>query len=103
LAGAVESDIPTTVTLRHLHCAPLEKLRRSKDVSPLCVATQGNDCRVFEQEKNVADAPFLAQFDEALLQAQARGVVDRAELEDRDQELFATDLHRSSRMKFYGF
>jgi hypothetical protein len=24
-------------------------------------------------------------------------------LEDRDQELFATDLHRSSRMKFYGF
>ena len=47
---------------------------------PLGVASQGDDRRVFEQEKNVADAPFLAQFHQALLQAQAGSVVNRAEL-----------------------
>ena len=41
---------------------------------------------MFEQQQDVADAAFFAQFDEALLQAQAGGVVDGAELEDRDHE-----------------
>ena len=46
------------------------------------VAAESDDGRVFEQQKDVADAAFLAQFDEVFLQAQAGCVVDRAELED---------------------
>jgi hypothetical protein len=37
---------------------------------------------MFEQQQDIADAVFFAQFDEAQLQAQAGGVVDGAELED---------------------
>jgi hypothetical protein len=35
---------------------------------------------VFEEKKHIADAAFFAEFDKPLLQAQARGVVNRSEL-----------------------
>jgi hypothetical protein len=40
---------------------------------------------VFEQQQHIADAVFLTQFHQPLLQAQASGVIERAELEHRDQ------------------
>jgi hypothetical protein len=43
---------------------------------------------VFEEEEDVADFFFFAEGDELLLQSQARGVVDGAELEDGDQASF---------------
>ena len=85
LSGAVESDIPSAITLEHFYSTLGKELRRSKNVFPLCIAAQGNDCRMFEQKQNVADAAFLAQFHQALLQAQAGRVVNRAELEDGNQ------------------
>ena len=40
---------------------------------------------MFEQKKDVTDAAFLVQIDQALLQAQAGGVIHGTELEDGDQ------------------
>jgi hypothetical protein len=40
---------------------------------------------VFEQEQYVADLFFLAQLDQLLLQAEARGVINGAELDQGDQ------------------
>jgi hypothetical protein len=37
---------------------------------------------VFKQEEDVADFFFFAEGDELLLQAEARGIVDGAELDD---------------------
>ena len=51
------------------------------------VAAESDDGRMFEQQQDIADAVFLAQFDEALLQAQAGGVIERAELEDGDHKI----------------
>jgi hypothetical protein len=39
---------------------------------------------MFEQEKNVAHVFFFAESDQLLLQAQTCGIVDGAELDDRD-------------------
>ncbi len=48
--------------------------------------------RVFEQKQNVADATFFAQFDQALLQAQAGSVIDRCRVGGRRSKAFATNL-----------
>jgi hypothetical protein len=40
---------------------------------------------VFEQEQNVANLFRFAQLDQLLLEAETRGVVNRAELDDSDQ------------------
>ena len=58
----------------------------------LAVAAESDDRRMFEQQQDVADASFFAQLDQALLQAEAGGVVDGAELEDGDQNSLATDF-----------
>jgi hypothetical protein len=55
---------------------------------------------VFEQEEDVADFFFFAEGDQLLLELQAGGVVDGAELEDRDQILVAADLQRSKSKAF---
>jgi hypothetical protein len=39
---------------------------------------------VFEQKQDIADLFFFAERDQLLLQAEACGVVDGAELDDRD-------------------
>jgi hypothetical protein len=49
---------------------------------------------MFEQKEDVADTAFLAQFDQALLQAQAGGVIHGAELEDGDQEILCHGFSR---------
>ena len=54
---------------------------------------------MFEQEQDVTDFSLFAQGYELLLQAQARGVIDGAELYDGDQIRFATDLCRFARSK----
>jgi hypothetical protein len=54
---------------------------------------------VFQQEQDVPDLFFFPESDQLLLQAEARGVVDCAELDYRDQILCATDLHGFTRIK----
>jgi hypothetical protein len=47
---------------------------------------------MFKQEQDVAYLFFFAERYELLLQAEARGVVDGAELDDGDQTRFAPDV-----------
>ena len=82
LARAVESDVAAAITFENLDAALSQDFGRGKDVVPLAIATESDDRRMFEQKKNVADAVFFAQIDQALLQPQAGGVIERAELED---------------------
>jgi hypothetical protein len=42
---------------------------------------------VFQQEKNIPNLTVLAQLDQPLLEAQGRGVINGAEVENRDQIL----------------
>ena len=88
LAGAVESDVAAAITLENFHAALGQQFGRGDDVFLLGVAAESDDGRMFEQQQNIADAAFFAQFDQPLLQAQASGVVERAELEDGDQKRF---------------
>ena len=85
LSGAVKSDISAAITLEDLNSALRKEFGRGENVIPLRIAAQSDDRRVFEQKQDVADAPFLAQFDQALLKTQAGSVVNRAELEDGNQ------------------
>ena len=82
----MEGDVAATIALGDFDTALGKEIRRGEDVRPLGIPAQSNDRRVFEQKKSVADAAFLTQLDEALLKAQARGVIDGAELEDGDQK-----------------
>ena len=85
LAGSVEGDVASAVAFEKLDAALGEEFGRSDHVGGFRVAAQGDDRRVFEQQQDVADLLFFAQCDELLLQAQAGGVVDGAELDDGDQ------------------
>ena len=94
LAGTVERDVAAAIAFEYFHAALGQQFGRSDDVFLLGIAAESDDRRVFEQKKNVADAAFLAQFDQALLQAQAGGVIDGAELEDGDQEILCHGFSR---------
>ena len=80
----MEGDVTAAVTLEYFHAPPGQQLGRGHDVLLLAVAAESDDRRVFEQQQDIADAAFFAQVDEALLQAEAGGVVNRSELEDGD-------------------
>ena len=102
LAGAVEGDVAAAVAFEELNAALGKEFGRGDYVRGFGVAAERDDGRVFEQEQDVADFFFFAQGDELLLQAQAGGVVDGAELDDRDQILIATDLRGSESRAFTG-
>src|SRR5213075_254435 len=50
------------------------------------IAAQGDDRRVLQHEQRIPNPPFLAQGDKLLLQFEAGGVVNRAELENGDHQ-----------------
>ena len=81
----MEGDIATTVALEKFNAALGEEFRGDGHIGGSCVAPQSDDRRVFEQEQNVANLFRFAQLDQLLLEAETRGVVNRAELDDSDQ------------------
>jgi hypothetical protein len=85
LTRAVEGDIATAITFEKLDAALGEGFGGGDDICGFRVAAQRDDWFVLEQEKDVADFFFFAEVDEPPLQAQARGVIYGAELDDRDQ------------------
>src|SRR6185369_7404447 len=96
LAGAMEGNVPAAVAFEYLHAPMGEQFGRRNDILPAGIAAKSNHGRMFEEEEDVTDAAFLAQFDQAPLQAQAGGVVHGAELEDGDQEILCHGLSRIS-------
>ena len=86
LAGAVESNVAAAVALEDFNPALGKEFGRREDIFRFGIAAEGNDGRVLEKKNNVADAGFFAERDELFLQAERRGVIDGAELEDRDQK-----------------
>jgi hypothetical protein len=59
----VESDIAAAITFEKLNAALGKQFRRRNYVGRLRVAARGDDWRVFEEEKNVANLIFFAQSD----------------------------------------
>src|SRR5580704_11026018 len=82
LAGAVESDVAAAVAFEDFYAALREKFGGSDYVGGFGVATERDYRLVLQEEKDVADFFFFAQGDQLLLQAETRGVVDGAELEN---------------------
>ena len=82
MAEAVEGDVAAAVAFVQLDAALGEEFGGGNYIRGVGVAAQRNDWFVFEQEKDVADLFFFAQGDQLLLQAEAGGVVDGAELDD---------------------
>ena len=61
-----------------------EEVVGGEDVGAGGVAAEGEDGRVLEEEERVADFAGLARGDDALLDGEAFGVGDAAELEEMD-------------------
>ena len=78
------SHVATTIAFEYFDASLCELLRRSEYIPGLGVSTQRNHRRVLEQQQDIADTIFFAKVHELLLQTKARGVIDSAELEDRD-------------------
>ena len=81
----MEGDIATTVALEKFNAPLGEEFRGGSHIGGFCVAPESDDRRVFEQQQNVANLFRFAQVDQLLLEAETRGVVNRAELDDSDQ------------------
>ena len=61
LAGAVEGDVAAAVAFKELNAALGKEFRGGNDIGGFRVSAQGNDWRVFEEEKDVADFFFFAK------------------------------------------
>jgi hypothetical protein len=99
----VEGHVATTIAFEDFYTALGQQFWGGQNVFLFGIAAESDDWGVFEQQQNVTDAAFFAQFDQALLQAQACGVVDGAELEDRDHKLLGYGLTRITKTKSYLF
>jgi hypothetical protein len=77
----VEGYVASAVAFEELDAALGQLFRRSNYVCGFRVAAESDDGRMFEQKQDIADLLFFAQVDQLLLQAQAGGVVNGAELD----------------------
>jgi hypothetical protein len=89
----VEGHVATTIAFEYFYTALGQQFWGGQNVFLFGIAAESDDWGVFEQQQNVTDAAFFAQFDQASLQAQACGVVDGAELEDRDHRLLGLRIN----------
>ena len=101
MAGPVEGDVASSIAFVQLDSSLLEEFGRRNYVCGFGVPAQGDYRLVFEEEQEVADLSLFAEGDQLLLQAETCGVVDDAELDDRDQILCFTDLHGFMRTKSF--
>ena len=84
LAGAVEGYVAAAVAFEEFDPTLLQEFRRGEYVRGFGIAAQGDYRFVLQQEKDVADFFFFAEGDQLLLQFQAGGVIDSAELDNGD-------------------
>jgi hypothetical protein len=80
----VERNVATTVRLEKLDAASIEFFLRQENVVLLGITPQRDNRLVLQQEKHVPNLAFFSQVDELLLDAQPGGVIDSAELYDRN-------------------
>jgi hypothetical protein len=81
LAGAVEGNVAAAVAFEKLDAALGKEFGRGDYVCGFRIAAERDNRRMFKQQQHVADFFFLAQSDQLLLQAQAGGVINGAELD----------------------
>ena len=85
MARTVESYVAAAIAFVKLYAALGQEFRRCNHIGSFRIAPESDDGRMFEQQQHVADLLRFSQFDQLLLQAQTRGVINRTELDDRDQ------------------
>lgn len=81
----MKGDISSTVAFENFDAALGKQLGQGDYVCRFRVAAEGYDRRVLKQQERVTNAAFFAEGNELFLKAETGGVVNRAELEDRDQ------------------
>jgi hypothetical protein len=77
----VEGDIAAAVAFEKLDTTLGKEFGRGDYVCGFRVAAERDDRRVFEQEQDIADLLLFPQSHQLLLQAQAGGIIDGAELD----------------------
>lgn len=90
----MECDVTTAVRFKDLHSTSYEILGLRQNVFLFRVSSERNDWRMFEQQKNISDASFFAEFDQTLLKLQRSGEIESAEMEDGDH--FAIEMFKLS-------
>src|SRR5580765_1583111 len=91
LPRAMEGHVTSAVRLMQFNAIGGEKFTRSDNVLRARVAPQGNDRRMFQQQKSVGDALVLYQLNKRLLQFERNGILHAAEIQNIDD----AELHSS--------
>jgi hypothetical protein len=82
LSGPVKCNVATAIAFEDLNATLGKQFGRGQNVSSLRVATQRDDCGMLEKQNDIADAAVFAKRDQLFLQAETRGVINGAELEN---------------------
>ncbi len=86
LSGAVKGNVAAAIAFVKLDATLGQEFGRCNHIGSFRIAPESNDGGVFQQQQHVADLLRFSQFNQLLLQAQASGVVNGAELDERDQD-----------------
>ncbi len=83
----MESDIASTIAFMNFHAPLGEEFGRSDNILGFSVATKSDNRGVLQKKEYIADAALFAKRHQLFLQAEAGRVIERADLENRDQRL----------------
>jgi hypothetical protein len=84
LARAMKRNIAAAIALEKLYPSLRQQVWPSYYISLLSVATERDYRCVFKEEENVSNPAIFAQINKLLLEAEPGGIVDGAELENRN-------------------
>ncbi len=85
LSRTVESNVSAAIAFVKLYAALGQEFGRCNHIGSLRIAPESNDGGVLQQQQHIADLLRFSQLNQLLLQAQTGGVVNGAELDERDQ------------------
>ena len=103
LTRAMEGNVSAAIAFEKFDATLGKEFLRRDYVRGFGVAAKRDDWCVLEQEQDIADFSFFTKDDELLLQIETGDVVNGAELDKRNQLLFATDLHGFTSIKAKSF
>jgi hypothetical protein len=75
-------DVASPVDFVDFDAAAGEELLASENVLATGVAAEGEDRRMFKEQKSIGDALLVQEFDEPALEIKAVGVADSSEVEE---------------------
>ena len=90
----MEGDVTAAIAFVKLDVALGQEFGRCNHVGSFRIAPESDDGGVLQQQQHVADLVRFSQFNQLLLQSHTGGVINGAELDERDQCAFAWGVTR---------